>query len=123
MADPLLTQEQVKELQPLYSVVHRELSKPVVLTTEGAADLAARITAAVAVYMGGVVPSSPQELRAMADAMERLQRRVTGALLPDVPELCVCTHPWKDHDGSPVCTAVRGRYGTLGCGCLGWRVR
>lgn len=72
--------------------------------------------AAYAVQDGDV----PRVWRAMADAMERLQRRSTGALLHGVPELCVCTHPREDHSSAGLCTAVPG---VLGCGCLGWRVR
>lgn len=78
---PELTPDQVKELGPMLGAVSNELRrKPVLLTTQGFDDLAARITLRVAAYMGPLVPSTPQQARELADAMDAVHG--TGALLP-----------------------------------------
>lgn len=65
-----LTPEQMAELLPLRRVILDELVKPVQLTAPGLDDLSARLTVAVARYMGSVVPTSPAQARRLADAME-----------------------------------------------------
>jgi len=107
-----LTPEQVRELQPLREVIARQFGQPVMPTAEGFSDLADRITVAVAVYMGGVVPQNAAEARALANAMDR--QHGTGARLRTATSSCPSCLAVKV-DGHRLhtadCALTRPRYG------------
>lgn len=86
MSSKSLTPEQVRELQPLREVIARQFGQPVMPTAEGFSDLVDRVTVAVAAYMGGQVPRTPQEARDLASAMERTAEMQVG-VITGPPEL------------------------------------
>lgn len=65
-----MTPDQVAELLPLRKVVAAQFARPVMPTEQGFSDLVDRVTVAVAVHLGRTVPSTAEQARRLADAME-----------------------------------------------------
>lgn len=60
------------QLQPLRRAILDEMVKPVQMTALGLDELVDRVTVAVAKYMAGVVPTTAEQARRIADEMDRV---------------------------------------------------
>jgi hypothetical protein len=70
MTEKEMTPDQVAELMPLRRVVAAQFARPVMPTERGFSDLVDRVTVAVAAHLDPIVPSTAEQARRLADAVE-----------------------------------------------------